>query len=228
MRFGDQRSGTDGSSSLRRRLATWSRSDRVLWSDPAPEAFGQEPDGAEPAPAGGQDLEESVLGAGQGHRLPHRVTRPVSRSIQTGPTSMARGRSRSWDQPCRSAPDPGQQLSHGERLGDVVIGAEVERRGLVALVVDGGEDHDRRRRPGPEARHLGSRRRRAGPGRARCGQAAGSRSPSERHCPEAAVSGSTQARARRLAATTRRIEGSSSTTRTKCTHHRLPSPARHA
>ena len=121
-----------------------------------PEAFGQKAAGAEPALVGGQDLEESVLGAGQPYRLPppgdqagikvdtDRADLDASRPVEPlGPAVLQR------------PADPGQQVGHGERLGDVVVGAQVECRGPAVLVVDGGENHDRHRRPGTESgKHL--------------------------------------------------------------------------
>ena len=48
-----------------------------------------------------------------------------------------------------------QQLVDPERLRHVVVGAGVERRHLLTLLADGGEDQDRDARPGPKlATHL--------------------------------------------------------------------------
>ena len=44
--------------------------------------------------------------------------------------------------------DPAHQLAQPERLGQVVVGAELEADDLVDLVVAGGQDEDRRLRPG--------------------------------------------------------------------------------
>jgi hypothetical protein len=58
-------------------------------------------------------------------------------------------------------PDPRDELAHGEGLGDVVVGAELEPGHLVGLGVLGGEDQDRHVRLAPdrptyvEARQLG-------------------------------------------------------------------------
>ncbi len=54
-------------------------------------------------------------------------------------------------------PDPGHQLARGERLGDVVVGAEFEPDDLVDLAVAGGDDDDRHLRALPQrAAHLGA------------------------------------------------------------------------
>ena len=45
---------------------------------------------------------------------------------------------------------PGEQLLAAEGLGDVVVGAGVERPDLLALVADRGEDHDRDLAPAPD------------------------------------------------------------------------------
>src|SRR5947209_7479512 len=47
-------------------------------------------------------------------------------------------------------PPPRQQLVGAERLGDVVVGAGVERANLLALVAHGGEDQDRQPAPSPD------------------------------------------------------------------------------
>ena len=47
--------------------------------------------------------------------------------------------------------DAGDQLGHPERLGDVVVGAGVEREHLRAFVVAGGEHDDRHVRPAAQA-----------------------------------------------------------------------------
>ena len=67
-------------------------------------------------------------------------------SITTGPTetippASAAGTARAPEE----RPDPGAQLGQAERLGDVVVGAGLERRDLVVLGVPGGQDEDRRR-----------------------------------------------------------------------------------
>jgi Amino acid permease len=123
----------------------------LLLGPGSPEALRQKVAGAEPAPAGGQDLEESVLGAGQLHRLPPPgdqagVKVDADRADLDAPLPVGALGPAMLQRPA----DPGQQVGHGERLGDVVVGAEFQRRGPVALVVDGGEDHDRRRRPATE------------------------------------------------------------------------------
>ena len=50
-------------------------------------------------------------------------------------------------------PQPGEQLVHAERLGEVVVGAEVERFDLGCLGATPGQHDDRHRRPAPEAAH---------------------------------------------------------------------------
>ena len=44
-------------------------------------------------------------------------------------------------------PDPGQQLGHAERLGQVVVGPGIESVHLVVLAAPGGQDDDRHLRP---------------------------------------------------------------------------------
>ena len=39
--------------------------------------------------------------------------------------------------------DPGQQLPHGEGLGDVVVGAQLQAKHLIRLLLPGGEHDDR-------------------------------------------------------------------------------------
>jgi hypothetical protein len=48
---------------------------------------------------------------------------------------------------CLKASHPSEQLAHPERLGDVVVGAAVERVDLLALLDAGREHDDRHRRP---------------------------------------------------------------------------------
>ena len=61
---------------------------------------------------------------------------------------------------------PGQQLVDPDRLGDVIVGAGVERRDLLALVADRREDDHRRAAPRAQlAAHVGAACRRAAPGR---------------------------------------------------------------
>ena len=46
--------------------------------------------------------------------------------------------------PSQQRPDPGDEHGEGERLGEVVVGAGVERLGLVEVAALGGEHQDRR------------------------------------------------------------------------------------
>src|SRR6185312_7905006 len=46
--------------------------------------------------------------------------------------------------------ETGKQLVDAERLRDVVVGAGIERRDLLALVTDDGEHDDRNARPAPK------------------------------------------------------------------------------
>ena len=48
--------------------------------------------------------------------------------------------------PAQDGPDAGDELARAERLGQVVVGAELEPEQLVELVVASGEHHDRDRR----------------------------------------------------------------------------------
>ena len=43
--------------------------------------------------------------------------------------------------------DPGKELRPAERLGDVIVGAEIEQRRLLLIRVAGRQDDDRRRGP---------------------------------------------------------------------------------
>ena len=52
--------------------------------------------------------------------------------------------------PAEQRPDAGQQLVDPERLRLVVVGAQVERLDLVALVLSDRQHDDGRRRPRPE------------------------------------------------------------------------------
>ena len=55
--------------------------------------------------------------------------------------------------PAHRGPQPGQQLVHAERLGQVVVGAGVERLDLVVLVLADRQDDDGHRAPAPQAAH---------------------------------------------------------------------------
>ena len=55
------------------------------------------------------------------------------------------------DAAAQGGAQPGQQLVHAERLGQVVVGAEVERGHLVGLRLPDREHDDRHRRPSPQA-----------------------------------------------------------------------------
>ena len=81
--------------------------------------------------------------------------RRFSRSIASSPISTT-GSADGLDAPQRGA-QPRQQLVDAERLGDVVVGAGIERGDLLVLVADGREDEDRDVRP---AAQLAGRRRR--------------------------------------------------------------------
>ncbi len=52
--------------------------------------------------------------------------------------------------PAQDRPDAGDQLARTERLGEVVVGAQLEPEELVQLVVPRGEHHDRDRRVAPQ------------------------------------------------------------------------------
>ena len=53
--------------------------------------------------------------------------------------------------PAERGPQPGQQLVHAERLGDVVVGAGIERRDLVGLRLAHRQHDDRHLGPAPQA-----------------------------------------------------------------------------
>ena len=58
-----------------------------------------------------------------------------------------------WRNATQRGPESGQQLTHAEGLGDVVVGAGVEGVDLVVLAVTGGQHEDRCRRPASKALH---------------------------------------------------------------------------
>ena len=71
-------------------------------------------------------------------------------SVVTTAASSVDGR-----RPAHRGPEPGQQLVHAERLGDVVVGAGVEGGHLVGLGVAHRQHDDRHLGPAPQARdHL--------------------------------------------------------------------------
>ena len=91
----------------------------------------------------GQGREELELGRRQvdgraGHLGPH------PRQVQHDVAGMDRlgGLGRTVG-PAQDGPDAGDQLARAERLGQVVVGAELEAEQLVELVVAGGEHDDR-------------------------------------------------------------------------------------
>jgi hypothetical protein len=68
-------------------------------------------------------------------------------SPSTSITSVA-GRLVAWCRcPPQQRPHAAPELADRERLGDVVVSAELEPEHLVELVVAGGEHHDRNRAP---------------------------------------------------------------------------------
>ena len=52
--------------------------------------------------------------------------------------------------PAEGDAEAGVELVDAERLGDVVVGAALERLDLLALLVAAGQDHDRRRGVAPD------------------------------------------------------------------------------
>ena len=52
--------------------------------------------------------------------------------------------------PPQGDPKPGQQLLHGEGLGEIVIGAGVQGGDLVAVLAAGGDDNDGQIAPGAD------------------------------------------------------------------------------
>ena len=81
---------------------------------------------------------------------PSRVTVLAARSTVKSGVATAGGLVRGGD-PAERGAQAGEELVHAERLGDVVVGAGVERGDLVALGAAGGEDDDRHGGPAPQA-----------------------------------------------------------------------------
>ncbi len=81
---------------------------------------------------------------------PLRVTRLAARSIVKSPRLDRRLLVRREETPERS-PEPREELVHPERLGDVVVGAGVQRGDLVGLGVAHRQDDDRDAAPAPNA-----------------------------------------------------------------------------
>ena len=52
--------------------------------------------------------------------------------------------------PAQGDPEPGQELVHGERFSQIVIGAGVQRGHLVAVLAPGGDDDDGQVAPGAD------------------------------------------------------------------------------
>ena len=76
-----------------------------------------------------------------GHLGPHprQVEHDVAGTDRLGGLERAVG-------PAQDRPDPRHELARAERLGQVVVGAELEPEELVELVVARGQHHDRHRR----------------------------------------------------------------------------------
>ena len=141
--------------------------DRALVALPvdAPHAVEQLAAGERHAEVVGQVLQQVELARGERHRpaadprLPaHAVDLDVAdqrprRAVAGGPSVAA-----------QDGLHPGDELARRERLGDVVVGAELEPEHAVDLVVAGGQhdDRQRRRRPGSAGTPRCRRRRRAG------------------------------------------------------------------
>ena len=70
------------------------------------------------------------------------VDRAAGRAIRRGVASPRRRRRRPAGRP-GDGPDAGQHLAHAERLGDVVVGAELEAEHAVELVAARGDHDDR-------------------------------------------------------------------------------------
>src|SRR5215210_1384266 len=95
-----------------------------------------------PARAGGQRHQELELGVGEVHLLT--VGRhPAARQVDPEPVvgQLVRALARWYRGPAHDRPDTRHELPYGERLGDVVIGPELEPDDPVYLVVAGGQ-HD--------------------------------------------------------------------------------------
>ena len=135
--------------------------------------------------------------------LPARLRRTLSSSYSRGVSSTGWSRDEDLspgdvegDRPDRQRPvgvgqrtgrppeegaDPGPQLGQPEGLGQVVVGALLERRHPIALVAPRRQDQDRRRRLAPDVTDdARARRDRAGRGRAGPGPAGGLPRPAAR------------------------------------------------
>ena len=109
--------------------------------------------GEDLAGVAGEEGEEAELLGGQVERGPRgRRCGGGRRRGRRRPCRRGRGRSgRRRPVVAQRDPQSGEQLGGGERLGDVVVGAVVERRDLAVLGALGGEHDDRHVRPGPDA-----------------------------------------------------------------------------
>ena len=109
-------------------------------------------------------------------------------------------------------PDPGEQLVDAERLGDVVVGAEVERLHLVVRPVPGRQHDDRQPAPRAQpAQHLDARRGPAARGRARAGRAGPRVAACSAVRPSAASSTSWPSARRPIASVAQSVASSSTT-----------------
>ena len=75
---------------------------------------------------------------------PSTVTRRRAGSSSSGPSVADPAAVRRPGGPAQQRPDPGDQLARAERLGHVVVAAQLQAEDPVDLVVAGGEEDDRR------------------------------------------------------------------------------------
>ena len=123
--------------------------------------------GARPPARGGRATRSGSGGPARRARSTRRFGRSMVRSPRT---TSGRIRRRAV-QRRRTRADPRQQLRYAKRLGQVVVGAKIERLDLLILLVSRGEHQDRHAAPGSDltehvhAVDLRAGRDRAGPGR---------------------------------------------------------------
>ena len=132
------------------------------------------------------------------------------------PSPTARLAARRSAAPPQHRPQPRQQLLGAERLGDVVVGAGVERPHLLALVADRREDDDRQLAPARGPRSQTSTPLPSGSTRSRTIASGGRTETASSASPSvSAVRRPRSRRSRRITLSPRRICGSSSTTSTR-------------
>ena len=120
---------------------------RVAVGGVAPDALEQHRAAEHPARGARQRGEDLELDVGEPHALAaHRTTRRFSKSICRSPSSIGSSKlllGRRQRGAAQHGLDAAAELAHRERLGDVVVGAELEAEHLVDLLGLRGEHDDR-------------------------------------------------------------------------------------